>query len=217
MRLTDVGIGVLLASLSMATGCGRDKEPDASPVRGTVPRDLQEIAAHGLAVEGERVQFDGDLTVPPTLKGFPAVSTVRLEIVPGQHPPAEETRQRMRAMAVQNPRIKEALGKRFALLGSGWLDVEKGKDETPAADRYQLVFYNYDKNQVVTVIASGRDEVLDLRASAPSVQPPESREEVEATVSDYFDMLAKELRGEDFNKAEHNRNALTSSLGEEPS
>ncbi|MFA6561716.1 MAG: DUF3883 domain-containing protein [Verrucomicrobiia bacterium] len=32
-----------------------------------------------------------------------------------------------------------------------------------------------------------------------------SREEVEATVSDYFDMLAMELRGEQFNKAEHNR------------
>jgi hypothetical protein len=35
-----------------------------------------------------------------------------------------------------------------------------------------------------------------------------SREEVEATVSDYLDMLAKELRGEEFNKAEHNRNLL---------
>jgi hypothetical protein len=33
-----------------------------------------------------------------------------------------------------------------------------------------------------------------------------SREEAEATVSDYFDMLSKELRGEPFNKAEHNRN-----------
>jgi len=32
-----------------------------------------------------------------------------------------------------------------------------------------------------------------------------SREEVEATISDYFDMLAMELRGESFNKAEHNR------------
>lgn len=32
-----------------------------------------------------------------------------------------------------------------------------------------------------------------------------SREEVEAAVTDYFDMLAKELRGELFNKAEHNR------------
>jgi hypothetical protein len=33
-----------------------------------------------------------------------------------------------------------------------------------------------------------------------------SREEVEATVSDYFEMLAMELRGKPFNKAEHNRN-----------
>ena len=33
-----------------------------------------------------------------------------------------------------------------------------------------------------------------------------SHEEVEATVSDYFEMLAMELRDEPFNKAEHNRN-----------
>lgn len=33
-----------------------------------------------------------------------------------------------------------------------------------------------------------------------------SREEVEATVSDYFEMLEMELRGQPFNKAEHNRN-----------
>lgn len=32
-----------------------------------------------------------------------------------------------------------------------------------------------------------------------------SHEEVEAAVADYFDMLTKELRGESFNKAEHNR------------
>ncbi len=35
-----------------------------------------------------------------------------------------------------------------------------------------------------------------------------SLEEVEATVSDYFEMLAKELRSEPYNKAEHNRNLL---------
>jgi hypothetical protein len=33
-----------------------------------------------------------------------------------------------------------------------------------------------------------------------------SREEVEAAVADYFDMLSSELHGEAFNKAEHNRN-----------
>ena len=35
-----------------------------------------------------------------------------------------------------------------------------------------------------------------------------SPEEVEATVSDYFEMLAMELRGQPFNKAERNRNLL---------
>lgn len=37
-----------------------------------------------------------------------------------------------------------------------------------------------------------------------------SRLEVEAAVSDYFDMLTKELRGESFNKAEHNRELRSS-------
>ncbi len=36
-----------------------------------------------------------------------------------------------------------------------------------------------------------------------------SREEVEAIVADYLQMLALELRGEPFNKAEHNRNICT--------
>lgn len=33
-----------------------------------------------------------------------------------------------------------------------------------------------------------------------------SREEVEAAVADYFNMLGKELLGVPYNKAEHNRN-----------
>jgi hypothetical protein len=32
-----------------------------------------------------------------------------------------------------------------------------------------------------------------------------SREEVEAAVADYFAMLARDLKGEPYNKAEHNR------------
>src|SRR5580658_8869363 len=40
----------------------------------------------------------------------------------------------------------------------------------------------------------------------PSIMlEPWSRIEVEAAVTDYFAMLGKELRGEPFNKAEHNR------------
>jgi hypothetical protein len=42
---------------------------------------------------------------------------------------------------------------------------------------------------------------------SPSMSESWSREEVEAAVADYFGMLAKELAGRPFNKAEHNRNA----------
>lgn len=56
-------------------------------------------------------------------------------------------------------------------------------------------------------------QIADLPMFAEEVQPGSaimsdhwSHAEVEATVSDYFEMLAMELRGEPFNKAEHNRN-----------
>ena len=42
-----------------------------------------------------------------------------------------------------------------------------------------------------------------------------SRLEVEAAVSDYFEMLTKELRGESFNKAEHNRDLRRSFVARE--
>ena len=39
-----------------------------------------------------------------------------------------------------------------------------------------------------------------------AARQPWSREQVEATVADYRTMLLRELRGEPYNKAEHNRN-----------
>ncbi len=35
-----------------------------------------------------------------------------------------------------------------------------------------------------------------------------SQEEVEATVADYFDMLNKDLRGQDYNKTKHIKASL---------
>jgi hypothetical protein len=43
-----------------------------------------------------------------------------------------------------------------------------------------------------------------------------SHEEVEAAVADYFDMLTKELRGEAYNKAEHNRHLQRLLQGHRP-
>jgi len=43
-----------------------------------------------------------------------------------------------------------------------------------------------------------------------------SRAEVEATVTDYFEMLAHELRGERFNKKDHNRRLVARLDGRSP-
>jgi len=53
--------------------------------------------------------------------------------------------------------------------------------------------------------ASDFIDISQLSKIIPIVPDAWSHEEVEATVADYFDMLSKELRGEPFNKAKHNR------------
>ncbi len=171
---------LLTIGLSLASGCAARREGSAVVVTGPPPAELQELVTGGLALSGDRVEFDGDLSIPPVLRGVPATSTIKLQITPGSRPPVEETRQRMRALAVGHTRAKAALGNRFALLSSGWLEVDKSREPSAADDRYQMVFYNYTGNRIVTVVASAAGEIVDVRAQRPEVQPPESAEEIEA-------------------------------------
>jgi hypothetical protein len=110
----------------------------------------------------------------------------------------QESRQSMRTAAVSNPRVRAALGERYALLKSGWLDADK--DAPADTERYQLTFYNYANNQVVTVVTSRQREVLDVQSAPARVQPAESREEVDAAVEivrrdERYGRLVKDLRG----------------------
>lgn len=85
----------------------------------------------------------------------------------------------MRTAAVGNPRVQALLGERFSLLASGWLENDKDRS-AGTADRYQMTFYNYASDHVVTVLASSAGEVIDASAEPVRVQPAESHEEVEA-------------------------------------
>jgi len=176
-------LGAILIALSMSAACAHGRERTASPLRGPMPPELQQVIDNGLPLTGPHVEFEGDLAIPPTLRGVPTTSTVTLQTTPGPHPPVEQTRQMMRAAAVDQPRVKAALGSRFALLAGGWLEPEKGRESAPADDRYQMVFYNYSDNRVVTVISSPRGEVIDVQSRSPKVQPPESAEEIEAAAA----------------------------------
>lgn len=158
------------------------EEPSATPVRDALPAELKVLQEQGLEIRGDRVTFDGELNFPPKLKGQPTSSTVQLTVTPGPRPAVQEARQTMRAAAITNPRVKAALGERFSLLRSGWLDGDKDAPPSAATDRYQMVFYNYAQNAVVTVIASRQREVIDVQSKPASVQPAESREEVDAAI-----------------------------------
>jgi hypothetical protein len=160
----------------------QEREPGASVLRGDIPSELRTLADQGLKLQGPRVVFDGKFNFPPKLKGFAQESSLQLDIKRSPRPAVSEAREKLRAATTSNPRVKELLGERFALLGSGWLEPEKGQEDRQdlSAERYQLVFYNYSRNQIVTAVTNASGELIDAQSSTPKVQPPESHEEVEA-------------------------------------
>jgi hypothetical protein len=202
--------GLVLLALS---GCALLQPPDAGPapdpvgpggelnavpVRDALPPELQSLREQGLAVRGDRVIFEGELDFPPKLKGVPITSGARPAVTPGTRPSMQESRLSMRAAAVANPRVRAALGERFSLLGSGWIEADK--DAPADAERYQLSFYNYARNEVVTVVTSRAREVLEVQSAPARVQPAESREEVDAAIEivrrdERYGRLVKDLRG----------------------
>ena len=205
-RLRSIGIA---ACAGLIAACAQIREPEqlvgpggepnALALREALPAELVALRDAGLALRGERVEFDGEFAFPPRLKGVPVTSGVRPAIVPGTRPSRAESRQAMRLVALSSPRVRSVLGDRFALLRSGWLDDDKEASVT-SADRYQLIFYNYASNEVVTVITSPAREVIDVKSAAAEVQPAESREEVDAAIAilrrdERYAHSIKDLRG----------------------
>lgn len=178
---------------------GPGGELNAAPVRDALPAELVALRDEGLALRGERVVFDGEFDFPPKLKGVPVTSSVRLEIVPGARESRAQSLQSMRTLALADPRVRSALGDRSALLRSGWLDDDKDAAAAPSADRYQLTYYSYGRNEVVTVVTA-RGGVIEVRSQAVAAQPAESREEVDAAVEivrrdERYGPIVKDLRG----------------------
>lgn len=200
--------GIVLCA-AVVTACAPMQGPDPSPgpggelnavaLRDTLPAELVALRDEGLTLRGERVVFDGEFDFPPKLKGVPATSSVRLEIVPGLRQSRVASLQSMRTMALADPRVRAALGERYALLRSGWLDDDK-EAVAISADRYQLTYYSYARNEVVTVVTERGREVTEVRSQVAQAQPAESREEVDAAIDivqrdERFGPMVKGLRG----------------------
>jgi hypothetical protein len=159
------------------------EETGPAPLGDSLPPELKALRDSGLEFAGDHVVFDDAFSVPPKLKGRPTTSTVKLEYTAGTRPAPLESRRDMSAAAMADPKVTAALGGRHAMLKSGWLDPDKEADSAGAEERYQSAYINYAKNEVVTVLQSARGEVLKVVSEAATVQPAESREEVDSAIA----------------------------------
>jgi hypothetical protein len=170
---------VVLALLPAWAGAQQSREANAPVLRGALPAHLEEFRTQGLPPIGRRVEFVSLETFPPTLKGFDVDPAFHLDVTPGTRLPMREARTAMRKLALADARVQSAVGSRFALLGSGWLEAEKKAGVDAPSDRYRLTFYNYARNvPVYVVVADGK--VIEVKPGKRGVQPGESHEEVEA-------------------------------------
>lgn len=176
--------GMIACIVTMA-GCA--SAPQTSPPfsePGPEPVSAAEVPELLMPRIAGQVQHDGaHLHAPPMyIKVGNANSPPRErpQIVHGTRPSREDARRWMRRETLESPRVRNALGVRYALLDSGWLDDDK--DTGPSNDLYRMVFYNYARNETVTVVSTGGREPVSIESSKPETQPAESREEVDAAV-----------------------------------
>ena len=170
-------LALILGSMLLADE-GPRKDPPPQLVRGELPKYLKVFKERGLPAIGDHVIFVDDGALPPNLKAHTVDEDFHPEIIPSKRASVADMRTRMRAAALADPRVRAALGTRFSLLGSGWLDAPKDSGVDTANEPYQLTFYSYGRNRAVKVVASGSEitKVLTLKAG---IQPAESQEEVE--------------------------------------
>lgn len=172
-------ISVALAVTPGWVAAQERRDPPPATWRGALLEHLQQFKERGLPAVGEHVEFENLQAFPPQLKGLSVDPAFRLDIKPGTHPSMREARSQMRELALADARVRGSLGKRFALLASGWLDVDKAQGDDATGDRYRLVFYNYVRNVAVNVVVE-KGRVAQVSLGRRGYQPAESREEVEA-------------------------------------
>jgi hypothetical protein len=112
---------------------------------------------------------------PPRPEGRTNVTDVPWKEIPGALTPSREGE--LRNAALQDARVRAALGARFAYISAG--TVERDKDRAPGsneATEVRLTFFSHDKNVAVLVLMRG----TEVRSVTPKegYQPPEGVDEI---------------------------------------
>ena len=157
-RIITIVLAVMLPAVVI--GCRKPKQPQ-------LPAKPPEVV---------KQEFTGPQEgFPPKVKGRTnvAASSAQESNVRLTDALAVQTRD----AALQDQRVRELLGSRFAYIDTDEIDTEKGQTANPNGPLATLVtFFSYEKNVAVLVRMSGLK--VESATRKDGYQPPEGREEI---------------------------------------
>lgn len=161
-------VSSLLSLLFPASfACAQDSRPDY----------LKAYERSGFPIIDDPVEFSDAHAFPPRLKGLAVDKDAKVEF----RAEGADIEQRMvstTSLAFRDERVKAVAGQRYAALGGGTIDAEKGARRAEDGD-IAVDIYNYDTNRSYRAILLG-DRVVSVRPWPKGYQPKETRAEVQA-------------------------------------
>lgn len=158
---------LLLLIFPAALACAQDIRPDY----------LKAYERSGFPAIDDPVQFSDPHAFPPQLKGLAVDKDAKVEF----RTESADIEKRMAlttSLAFSDERVKAVAGQRYAALGGGTIDAEKGARRAEDGD-IAVDFYNYDTNRAYRAILLD-DRVVSVRPWRKGYQPKETRAEVQA-------------------------------------
>lgn len=163
-------MAALILTALLALGACRENKQEAK----------QEIPSKPPAAPA--LEYTGpDQGWPPRVKGASDVRLVPWEEIPGSVTEALEGE--LRQTALQDPRVRQELGERFAYLSADEIEGEaKEQKRDPARPlAVRLTFFSHSHNTAVQVTMRGR--VVETVARRLGDQPPEGPDEIKVAIA----------------------------------
>jgi len=159
---------MLLSSFALGAGAVEQMKSDPPPKGFGTLRD-KGFPAGKIEFESPSKEF------PPRPKGYRESKPVPFQTI---QVPATEGAQQFQRLALEDDRVRQALGKRYVHITTG--PVSRDKAEKDAAPEATLVrYYGYEKGNTVDVIIGPDNRVRTVQV-VRGLQPPETPEEIKA-------------------------------------
>jgi hypothetical protein len=159
---------LLLILFPASFACAQDTRPDY----------LKAYERSGFPAINDPVQFSDPHAFPPQLKGLTVDKDAKVEFRALEGADIERRMVIATSLAFSDPRVKAVAGQRYASLGGGTIDAEKGPRSANEGD-IAVDFYNYDLNRAYRAILLD-DRVVSVQPWPKGYQPKETRAEVQA-------------------------------------